>query len=312
MTDDLPLTEGVDARSAELDTLDSLAIVTLMNDADAEVPSVVCAALPDIARAVDATGARMQDGGRLIYVGAGTSGRLAMLDAVECVPTFGLPPGRVIALVAGGEAALTRSVEGAEDDTRAAARDIAAANVSSADVVVGLAASGRTPYVVAALEAARQRGAFTVGIANSAPAPVLEGVEIAITLPTGPEVLAGSTRLKAGTAQKLVLNMLSTAVMVRLGRVFGNRMIDVAVTNRKLRRRAEGIVADLVGCDAPEAGRLLDAAGQDVRLAVLMGLADLDAAGARQRLESVGGDLRSALRTVPEVEAPVRGRPSWR
>jgi len=295
MSEELPLTEAVDARSAGLDTLDSLALVTLMNEADTEVPAVVRAALPDIARAVDAVAARMREGGRLVYVGAGTSGRLAMLDAVECVPTFSLPPGRVIAIVAGGTAALTRSVEGAEDDREAAGRDIEAAAVSSADAVVGIAASGRTPYVIAALESAHACGALTIGIANSVPAPVLDAADIAIALPTGAEVLAGSTRLRAGTAQKLVLNMLSTAVMVRLGHVFGNRMIDVAVTNRKLRRRAEGIVADLVGCDAADAARLLDAADQEVKVAVLMGLANLDASGARAALTTVRDDLRAAL-----------------
>jgi N-acetylmuramic acid 6-phosphate etherase len=275
--------------------MDSLAIVALMNEADTAVPAVVRAALPDIAHALDAIVERMREGGRLIYVGAGTSGRLAMLDAVECVPTFGLPPGRVIAIMAGGTAALTRSIEGAEDDGAAAAHDVAEAAVSASDAVVGIAASGRTPYVVEALRSARERGALTVGIANSAPAPLLAAADVPIALLTGPEILAGSTRLKAGTAQKLVLNMLSTGAMVRLGHVFGNRMIDVTVTNVKLRSRAEVIVSDIVGCDVAEASRLLDAADEEVRVAVLMGLAGLDAEGARAHLAAAGGDLRAAL-----------------
>jgi len=275
--------------------MSALEIVTLMNDEDASVPAAIRPALPTIAAAVEAIARRLRDGGRLYYAGAGTSGRLAVLDAVECVPTFSVSPDLVTPLMAGGAAALTRSVEGAEDDVDLARRDVMAAGVGANDALVGVAASGTTPYVVAALEAARERGAVTAAISNNEPAPILELADYPIAAVTGPEVLSGSTRLKAGTAQKLILNMISTAAMVRLGKVHGNRMIDVAVTNRKLRERAEGIVADLVGCTTPDAAKLLDAADQEVKTAVLMGLADVDAATARARLEAADGYLRQAL-----------------
>jgi N-acetylmuramic acid 6-phosphate etherase len=290
-----PTTESPNPRSAALDTMSALEIVTLMNEEDATVPAAVRPALPVIAEVVEAVAARLRHGGRLFYTGAGTSGRLAVLDAVECVPTFSVPPDLVVPIMAGGSAALTRSVEGAEDDAATARRDVETAGVGVGDAFIGVAASGTTPYVVAAIETARARGALTAAIANNEPSPVLEAAEHAIAAVTGPEVLAGSTRLKAGTAQKLILNMISTATMVRLGKVHGNRMIDVAVTNRKLRRRAEGIVADLVGCDTAAAAALLDAAGQEVKTAVLMGLADLDAPTARERLTAAGGHLRAAL-----------------
>jgi N-acetylmuramic acid 6-phosphate etherase len=294
-TKGLRTTESPNPRSERLDTMGSLEIVGLMNDEDATVPKAIRPALGAIAAAVDAITERLRRGGRLVYVGAGTSGRLAMLDALECVPTFGVPPSLVTALVAGGEAALTASFEGAEDDADLARRDVDGMAVAEADVVVGIAASGATPYVLAALEAARDRGALTVAVSNNEPAPILVAADHPIAVLTGPEVLAGSTRLKAGTAQKLVLNMISTATMVRLGKVHGNRMIDVAVGNRKLRRRAEGIVAELVGCDAGTAGRLLEAADLEVKTAVLMGLEDVDAPTARARLAAADGRLRHAL-----------------
>jgi N-acetylmuramic acid 6-phosphate etherase len=275
--------------------MSALQIVSLMNDEDAHVPAAVRPALPVIARFVEAAAERLRRGGRLFYAGAGTSGRLAVLDAVECVPTFSVPPTLVTPIMAGGDAALTHSVEGAEDDTGLARRDVDAAGVGAADAFVGVAASGTTPYVVAALERARELGAVTAAVTNNEPAPALEAAEHGIAAVTGPEVLSGSTRLKAGTAQKLILNMISTATMVRLGKVHGNRMIDVAVTNRKLRRRAEGIVADLVGCDAERAAALLDEADQEVKTAVLMGLAGVDAETARARLEAAEGYLRAAL-----------------
>jgi N-acetylmuramic acid 6-phosphate etherase len=289
-------TEALDPRAAELDTLSTLEILRLMNEADATVPAVVRAILPELAAAVDSIAERLRLGGRLVYAGAGTSGRLAMLDAVECVPTFGVPPTLVTALVAGGRAALTRSVEGAEDDEEAAVRDVRASGLGMRDTLVGLAASGSTPYVVAALGEARARGALTVAVSDNDPAPILELADHPIAVTTGPEVVAGSTRLKAGTAQKLVLNMISTAVMIRLGKVYGNRMIDVAVTNRKLHARAVTIVADLVGCDETRASELLEAAGRQVPVAALMGLAGLDAGAARATLARVGGVFRDALR----------------
>ena len=295
MSNDRRSTESLNPSSSALDTMSALEIVTLMNDEDTTVPAAIRPALPAIASFVEAAAERLRVGGRLLYAGAGTSGRLAVLDAVECVPTFSVSPDLVTPIMAGGDEALTHSVEGAEDDTELARRDVDGAGVGAKDAFVGVAASGTTPYVVAALELARERGAITAAVANNEPAPILDVAEIAIAAVTGPEVLSGSTRLKAGTAQKLILNMISTATMVRLGKVHGNRMIDVAVTNTKLRWRAEGIVADLVGCGPAEAARLLDAADEEVKTAVLMGLAEIDAATARARLEAAGGYLRDAL-----------------
>jgi len=295
MGDSRPTTESLNPRSAALDTMSALEIVTLMNEEDASVPTAITAALPAIAAFVEAAAERLRHGGRLFYAGAGTSGRLAVLDAVECVPTFSVSPELVTPIMAGGKPAITRSVEGAEDDTDLARYDIDAAGVSAADALVGVAASGTTPYVIAAIETARERGALTAGLTNNAGTPVLESADHAIAAVTGPEVLSGSTRLKAGTAQKLILNMISTAVMVRLGKVHGNRMVDVAVTNTKLRRRAEGIVADLVGCEPGVASDLLDAADEEVKTAVLMGMAGVDAPTARSRLAAADGYLRKAL-----------------
>ena len=288
-------TEASNQRSTGLDQMSALEIVTLMNQEDATVPAAIEPALPAVAAAVDATVAHLRRGGRLVYVGAGTSGRIAVLDAVECVPTFSVPPTLVQAIRAGGEAALTESIEDVEDDADAAAAEIASRGVGSDDIVAGVAASGRTPFVLGALEAARARGAATIGISNNEPAPLLELADYPIAAVTGPEVLAGSTRLKSGTAQKLICNMLTTATMVRLGKVHDDRMIDVAIGNTKLRGRAEGIVADLVGCPVEQAARLLDAADEEVKTAVLMGLADIDATTARQRLEAADGYLRQAL-----------------
>jgi N-acetylmuramic acid 6-phosphate etherase len=292
---DRPATESPNPRSETLDTMSALEIVTLMNEEDASVPAAIAPALPAIADFVEATAERLRAGGRLFYAGAGTSGRLAVIDAVECVPTFSVSPALVTPIMAGGEAAITRSVEGAEDDTAQARRDVAAAGVGAADALAGVAASGTTPYVVAAIEEARRRGAVTAGIANNADTAVARVADHRITAVTGPEVLTGSTRLKAGTAQKLILNMISTAAMIRLGKVYGNRMVDVSVSNAKLRGRAEGIVADLVGCDREAAAGLLDAADGEVKTAVLMGLAGLEADAARARLEAAGGYLRTAL-----------------
>ena len=295
MTPGRPATESLNPRSSDLDTMSALQIVTLMNDEDATVPAAIRSSLPVIAAVVDAITERLRAGGRLIYAGAGTSGRLAVLDAVECVPTFSVSPDLVTPLMAGGTTALTRSIEGAEDDAELARRDIDETGLGAEDALVGIAASGGTEYVIAALRAARERGAVTVAISNNEPAPILELADFPIAVVTGPEVLSGSTRLKAGTAQKLVLNMLSTATMVRLGKVYGNRMVDVAVTNQKLRRRAEGIVADLVECTPQAAAELLDAADQEVKTAVLMGLGSVDADTARARLDAAGGYLRQAL-----------------
>ena len=295
MPADGPTTEALNPRSSALDTMSALEIVTLMNEEDASVPVSIRPALPAIAAFVEAVTERLRAGGRLFYAGAGTSGRLAVIDAVECVPTFSVSPELVTPIMAGGDPAITRSVEGAEDDVEQARRDVAAAGVGAGDALVGVAASGTTPWVIAVIEAARELGAVTAGMTNNADTPVLRAADHAIAAVTGPEVLAGSTRLKAGTAQKLMLNMISTATMVRLGKVHGNRMVDVAVTNTKLRQRAEGIVADLVGCEPGVAADLLDAADEEVKTAVLMGLTGLDARAARARLTEAGGYLRAAL-----------------
>ncbi len=217
-----------------------------MNAEDAKVAAAVEAELPAIAEAIDRIAERMQMGGRLIYIGAGTSGRLGVLDASECPPTFNAAPGQVVGLIAGGEVALTTAVEGAEDDREAGARDIAALDVGATDSVVGIAASGGTPYVLGGLEEARRRGALTVSLACNRPAPIHELADVVIAPIVGPEVIAGSTRLKAGTAQKMVLNMLSTGVMIRLGKTYGNLMVDVQATNAKLRQRARRIVVEAV------------------------------------------------------------------
>jgi N-acetylmuramic acid 6-phosphate etherase len=302
------VTEALNPRSAAIDRIATLEILTLMNDEDTTVPDVVRGALPAIAGAVDAIVERLRSGGRLVYAGAGTSGRLAMLDAVECVPTFSTPPEMVQALVAGGAQALTTSIEGAEDDEAAGHTDVARLELGERDALVGVAASGSTPYVRGALGEARSRGALTVAIACNTPAPILDLAEHSIALPTGPEVIAGSTRLKAGTAQKLVLNMISTATMVRLGRVYGNWMVDVAVTNAKLRRRAVGIVRELLDVDLTRAERLLGDAGNEVKTAVLMGLTGHDAEAARSALADSAGVLRAAIeRAVPGSDRDLRG-----
>ncbi|KXK23742.1 MAG: N-acetylmuramic acid 6-phosphate etherase [Chloroflexi bacterium OLB15] len=289
------LTEDRNPRSQLLDTLSSEDICRLMNAEDASVSAAVQAAIPAIAQAVDRIAEGMKAGGRLIYVGAGTSGRLAVLDAAECIPTFGIEPGIVIALMAGGADAFIRPVENAEDDALAGANELLALNLTPHDSVVGLAASGRTPYVLGAINAAREKGVLTVGISCNTPAVLLDKADIAIPLLVGPEILTGSTRLKAGTAQKMALNMLSTAVMIRLGLVYDNWMVGLRVTNQKLLNRARRIVADIIPTDLATAGQLLEAAGKDVRTAILMGRFQLNAGQATALLQSAEGNLRVAL-----------------
>jgi N-acetylmuramic acid 6-phosphate etherase len=237
----------------------------------------------------------MRGGGRLIYIGAGTSGRLGVLDAVECVPTFSVEPGLVIGLIAGGETALTMAIEGAEDQPAGGQRDLEAVHASAQDVVVGIAASGRTPYVLGALAHGNAIGALTVAIACNNPAPVLDEAQIAIPVVVGPEVLAGSTRLKAGTAQKMVLNMLSTAAMVRLGKVYGNLMVDVKVTNQKLAERAQRIVGRVAGVDQAEATRLLAQTQSEVKPAIVMAARGVSAEEARDLLRAANGMLRDVI-----------------
>jgi N-acetylmuramic acid 6-phosphate etherase len=289
------LTEGRNPRSVGIDRRATLDILTIINDEDATVPATVRAALPQIARVVDGIVERMRAGGRLIYVGAGTSGRLAVLDAVECVPTYSVPPTLVIGLLAGGDAALTRSIEGAEDDADAGYAELLALNVTAFDTVIGIAASGRTPYVIGALRAANEMGALTAAIACSQPAPILEIAAIPIPALVGAEVVSGSTRMKAGTAQKLILNMISTATMIRLGKVYDNLMIDVKPSNEKLTVRARRIVSEIAGVDDSRAAELLRAADNEVKTAAVMALLGVSADEARARLTAAEGVLRAVV-----------------
>jgi len=289
------ITEQANPRSEQIDILPALEIVQIINREDQTVAKAVEAVLPQIAQAVEAITSRIEQGGRLIYVGAGTSGRLAVLDAVECVPTYSVPPDLVQAVMAGGDIALTHSVEGSEDDRAAARVDLAAIQLSGKDTLVGIAASGTTPYVLEAMAHAHELGAVTVGISCNAPAPLLDAADIAIGVVPGPEVIAGSTRMKAGTAQKLILNMLSTATMIRLGKVYGNLMVDVSVSNDKLLRRARGLVAKITGVDADRAAELLSQANNEVKTAVVMQRKQVDALTARQLLAQASGHLRRVI-----------------
>jgi N-acetylmuramic acid 6-phosphate etherase len=252
-------------------------------------------ALPAIAQAVDVISEHIQTGGRLFYVGAGTSGRLGVLDASESVPTFGVEPGLIKGLIAGGDKALMHSIEGAEDDENAGRNDLLALGLSAKDVVVGIAASGRTPYTLGAIEAANEIGAVTIGLACNDPSPLLERAQIKIGVPVGPEIVAGSTRLKAGTAQKLVLNMLSTASMIKLGKVYDNLMVDVQVTNNKLAHRARQIVSKITGTSNQTARQLLLETNNEVKTAIVVHLKGATPQEARELLTSVNGRLRELI-----------------
>ena len=298
-------TEAGRADHADLDSRGSLDLVLLMNDEDATVAAVVRRAAAQVAAAVDAVSARMSSGGRLISVGAGTGGRLAVVDSVECEPTYGTLPGQVVAILAGGPDAMADAREGDEDDAEAGAADLNALRLTGADSVIVVSASGRTPYAIGAAGAARLAGALVVGVANTEGSPLADLADVAIELPTGPEVVAGSTRLKAGTAQKMVLNMLSTLVMVRQGHTFGNLMIDVRVDNEKLRQRAVRNVAQAAGLPYDEAERALAAAGGEAKVAVVAALAALSVDDARVRLTAAGGNARVAVATAADdVIAP--------
>jgi N-acetylmuramic acid 6-phosphate etherase len=292
-------TEAVNPASADLDTLNPLDIARLMNAADASVAGAVARQLPQIAAAIEGISARLAAGGRLIYMGAGTSGRLGVLDAAECPPTFSTPPGQVVGWIAGGPLALTHSIEGAEDDPEQGQIDARQLDLSPADALVGIAASGRTPYVQGALRYAREVGALAIALACNADPLIGQDADIVIAVETGPEVVSGSTRLKAGTAQKMVLNTLSTGTMVRLGKTYGNLMVDVQPTNAKLRRRAARIVELATGLDAPEAARLLAACDGETKTAIVAALAGLPPAEARARLAAAGGVVRRALAGEP-------------
>ncbi|HEY8717268.1 N-acetylmuramic acid 6-phosphate etherase [Pengzhenrongella sp.] len=288
-------TETANALTADLDTMTVAELLRVMNAEDRTVPDAVAAALPAIERAVEAIVGARNCGGRLIYLGAGTSGRLGVLDAVECPPTFGTEPAEVLGLIAGGDRAFLQAVEGAEDDPERAEVDLRTAHLTPDDVVVGLAASGRTPYVIGGLDYARSVGAATIGISCNLDAEVSAHADVAIEVNTGPEVLTGSTRLKAGSAQKLVCNMLSTASMIRTGKVFSNLMVDVRPTNAKLVDRARRIVSAATGADAEAAATAIDRAGGHAKTAVVMLLAGCDAPDAVARLGRHGGFVRAAV-----------------
>lgn len=289
-------TELSNPASAELDRLDAGAAFDVMNAEDAGVAHAVRAAKSEIVRAIELVSERLARGGRLFYVGAGTSGRLGVLDASECPPTFCTDPLLVQGVIAGGESALTRSSEGAEDDRAGGARDLEARGVASRDVVFGITAGGTTPYVHGALESAKKRGAVTIFFACVPKELATDWADISIRVVTGPEVLAGSTRLKAGSATKMVLNMITTLSMARIGKVYGNLMVDVAARgNAKLWQRGIGLVAKIVECDRARAEQLLHAADGSVKIAALMGRRKLDAHAARLLLEHERGSLRRAL-----------------
>jgi N-acetylmuramic acid 6-phosphate etherase len=289
------VTEARAAEGADYDLRSTDELVELMNRQDATVAAVVGSEGPAIAAAIDAIVARLARGGRLIYVGAGSSGRLAALDAAECQSTFSAPPGQVVALLAGGLTASPAEQEAAEDDAEAGARGLEALAVADADAVVGISASGRTPYVVGALRAAADAGALTAAVVSAPDSELARLAEHEIAVVVGPEFLAGSTRLKAGTAQKLVLNTISTVAMIRLGKTYGDLMVDVHATNEKLRERVRRIVRQATGADEDEADRALAAAEGDGKVAIVSLLAELDVDAARARLAAAGGNIRRAV-----------------
>lgn len=290
---EIPQTERVDAATAGLDLLQPAALVDALIGSQRGAFDAVAAAREAIAAAVDEIARRLESGGRLHYFGAGTSGRIAMLDAAEIPPTFGAEPSLVQAHIAGGETALVRAVEGAEDD--AAAGRAAAREIGAGDAAIGISASGTAAYVIGAIEEARARGAYTIAIVNGDSSALGAAADRSVVLSTGAEALAGSTRLRAGTAQKIALNTISTAVMVRLGKVYDNLMVDLVATNRKLRARALRLVVALTGTAEPQASALLDAAAGSVKCAVVMGRRNVDAREAHRLLERCQGRLRDAL-----------------
>ncbi len=289
------ITEKSNPNTLNLHEMSALEIVQTMNAEDVTISQAVQRVLPEIASAVDLIMERLEKGGRLFYVGAGTSGRLGILDASECPPTFGTPPETVQGIIAGGETVMADMEEGAEDDRIAGKAAIQNKKVDRRDAVVGISASGTTPFVLAALETARELGTGTIGLACNEHSPLLENVDVAIGVPVGPEVLAGSTRLKAGTAQKMVLNMLSTATMVGLGKVYKNRMVDVQATNKKLVKRAEEMVAELGGVSHQTASDLLNQSGNRVKIAIVMARLGVSSDEAVKRLQASRGNLAKFL-----------------
>lgn len=299
LTDD-PLaaytTEQANELSADIDSRSSLEIVRIINEEDRRVPAAVAAALPEIAALVDEVTAAFRRGGRLVYVGAGTSGRLGVLDASECPPTYGVPPTMVVGLIAGGREALTRSIESAEDRAEEGVNDLKGISFSAADVLVGITASGQAPYVLGALAYARELGAVTGAISCNRNSKTFETARHRILVDVGPEVVAGSTRMKAGTAQKLVLNMLTTASMIRLGKVYRNLMVDLTPVNRKLVERSYRLIRQISGCSREEAERAFEASGRKPKTAIVMALLGVGKEEAEARLSRADGHISGALK----------------
>lgn len=291
-------TEARNPLTAEMDNLSALEIVQLINLEDAKVAQAVVTAAAEIAEAIDVIADRLEKGGRLIYMGAGTSGRLGVLDAVECPPTFNTEPEQVVGLIAGGPEGLLVAVEGAEDSRDMGREDLQQLSLSDLDVVVGIAASGRTPYVIGGLDYAREIGAFAIGFSCNQDAELKKHAELNIIPVVGPEVLSGSTRLKAGTATKMVLNMLTTGAMVRMGKTYSNLMVDLRATNEKLGERAQRIVRELTGCSDSEADDLLKRCDGEVKTAIVAQNLDISPQAARARLGAVDGHLRRALEST--------------
>lgn len=291
-------TEQSNLASATLDQMSALEIVRTMNAEDAKVAQAVEKELPAIARAIEGIAARLRDGGRLIYIGAGTSGRLGVLDASECPPTFSVPSELIVGIVAGGSQAVAQAHEDIEDSSEAGKADLVALRIGKCDAVVGIAASGRTPYVLGAVDYASEQGALTIGLACNAQTPLAAHVSIMIEPAVGPEVVTGSTRLKAGTAQKMVLNMLSTGSMVLLGKTYGNLMVDLHANNYKLRQRATSIVQSATGLERRAAEALLQAANDETKTAILTGLVAITPQEAREKLAEHGDILRSTLEAL--------------
>jgi N-acetylmuramic acid 6-phosphate etherase len=289
------LTEQRNPKSENLEQLPTLDILRLMNEEDKRLPALIAEVLPAIERAVEVIVAAFRQNGRLIYVGAGTSGRLGALDASECPPTFNVSLEMVRALIAGGEQAFVQAVEGAEDDLQAGQQDLFNIQLLAKDVVVGIAASGRTPYVLGAIEGAKQIGSATIGIACNVPSPLLHSVDIPIGVQVGPEIITGSTRLKSGTVTKMILNMLSTASMIRMGKVYGNFMVDVRPTNAKLVARAQRMIREITGADEATAARLLHDSGNNVKVAVVMHKRQVSRTEAQALLEQAKGFLRAVI-----------------
>ncbi len=288
-------TETRNPDTMELDRMSPLEVVTAMNREDAKVPAAIAPVLPQIANVVEWAIASLEAGGRVFYMGAGTSGRLGVLDAAECPPTFGVSPDRMVGLIAGGDQAFLKAVEGAEDSREMGREDLVKNGLESRDLVIGIAASGRTPYVLGALAYAKEVGCHTAAISCNAGSEIGKAADLAVEVVVGPEVLTGSTRLKAGTAQKLVLNMISTASMVGVGKAYQNLMVDVMQTNEKLHRRAEKIVMEATGVDQAAAREKITAAGGSVKAAITMILANCGAEEAAARLEKARGHVREAI-----------------